>query len=31
MSKIKKIFKIIGKSYMNYAEMCAAQYTYRHH
>lgn len=27
---IKKIFKTIGKSYMDYAEMCAAQYTYRH-
>lgn len=30
MRTIKKICKKIGKSYMDYAELCAAQYLYRH-
>lgn len=30
MKTIKKICKVIGKSYMDYAKLCAAQYTYRH-
>lgn len=30
MKTIKKICKAIGKSYIDYAKLCAAQYTYRH-
>ena len=30
MKTIKKICKAIGKSYMDYAKLCVAQYTYRH-